>query len=68
MTYSIPELIKTFKKHAEESKANNRKMRREFKENYPNEEIPAHFNEDFHIADALHSICIEIDKLKKIIK
>ncbi len=65
MTYSITYMIEAFKRHSEEGKASDKKRIEEFTKNYPGEELPEHFISDFSLCDALHSICVEIDKLKK---
>lgn len=62
--YDIDSLIVTFKQHAEKSKKDMRECVEKFKENYPEEPLPAHFLDDFNICDALVSMCEEINMLK----
>lgn len=62
--YSVSELIKTFEKHAEQSKEHQKELKEKYLENFPNQDLPDHFNYDFEISLALQSICIEIQNIK----
>ena len=62
--YELDELIKTFTKHAEMHDKSNKENIRNFKENYPDAELPAHFKDEFNVSRALSSMCQEIERLK----
>jgi len=62
--YSIENLIKTFTKHAEQSKKDKIKQIADYKLNYPDSPLPAHFKDDFNIAIAFREICKAIRKLQ----
>lgn len=66
--YALENLIKIFEEYSIESKKHTLKLIEEYKKNYPHEELPVHFKNDFCINLALKSICEEIIKIKEIDK
>jgi hypothetical protein len=63
--YTIEQLEKTFKSHAQKNIIQRQRDLENFQKNYPDSEIPAHMLNDFCISEALHVICREINELKK---
>ena len=63
--YTIEQLEKTFKEHAEKAIIQQKEQLEKFKKDYLGSEIPCHFLNDFCISEALHVICREINHLKK---
>jgi len=62
--YELEKLMKTFKKHAEEAKKNHEKWVGEYRIDYPNDPLPKCMEDTFNLPEALHAICVEIDKLR----
>lgn len=62
--YTIEQLEKTFKEHAEKNIRNHEKDEESFKTKYPGEKLPDHYVNYFNISEALHVICREINQLK----
>lgn len=63
--YTIENLEKTFKEHAEKNIKNYEKDIESFKIKYPSEKLPDHYIDYFNISEALHVICKEINQLKE---
>ncbi len=61
--YSLDYLIETFREHTIKSEEDRKKSREQFIKDYPDDEVPEHFNEEFNIANALYCICTEIKRL-----
>jgi len=61
--YEIENLIKTFLEHHEEFL----KDREELRKKYPDSPHIRDAKNEFSVALALHSICLEIEKLKRIV-
>lgn len=62
--YGLEELEKTFLLHHQNSVELNKKLIKEYKENFPGEPIPDPFNDDFSLPLALHAICVAIRDLR----
>lgn len=61
--YELEKLIKTFANHAEKAESDRLKMIEHHKANFADTPLPEYLSEEFNIAQALHHICVEIDKL-----
>lgn len=61
--YEIEELIKKFKDHAAQAEKNQEEWKKSFQDNNPGAVMPEHLKDDFNLPQALHDICVEIDKL-----
>lgn len=66
--YDLDSLIKTFAKHGEQSEQDKARLLEEYKREFPGEEIPAHMLDPFNICFALHSMAMEIKKLKESVR
>ncbi len=65
--YTIEQLEKTFKEHAQRNIIQNQRALENYKINYPDSEVPSHFLNEFCISEALHVICREINSIKRTI-
>lgn len=68
MKPTVESLLIRFKEHSIVSKLQKIKDISSFKENYPLEELPEHFNDDFNLPEALATICAELIALRKMIE
>ena len=64
--YRIESLGSTFARHADELDNQLKIDIEKYKENYPDSELPVHFQNPFSIARALSVMACEIEKLKHI--
>jgi len=62
--YSIEKLVTTFAEHAEMFRQHNEQVCKAYKEQYPDQEIPAHLVNPFCMAHAFSVMAGEIEKLK----
>jgi hypothetical protein len=62
--YSIEAMIPTFAEHAKQADIGWKNNKETYQEQYPNSELPEHFNNNFNIATALSVMCREIAVLK----
>lgn len=65
MDYSIESLAEIFEEYRKAVLMMRIESVKKFKEDYPGEELPAHFQDDFNIAQALSVMAREILELKK---
>ncbi len=65
--YTIEFLQKTFLTHAEMSDEHRRFSIEQFKQHYPDQELPNHFKDEFNLSRALFSMCEEIRFLKLLV-
>lgn len=63
--YTLENLVLKFKSHSAAFKKSQDKLKKDYKENFPNEKFPNHLNDDFDLPLALSAICIEVINLKK---
>lgn len=62
--YRIEALGTTFSDHAEISDNHTKQMIEQFKTNFPEAEVPSHFNNQFNLCRALSVMACEIERLK----
>lgn len=62
---NLEDLVKTFAEHERLAQQTRKESIDQFKEIFPNEELPEHFKSDFSITAALGFMCSEILKLKR---
>jgi hypothetical protein len=62
--YAIENLIKTFADHGEKGEMSKSEMSDAYRKEYPDEELPEALLDPFNISFALHSMCMEIKRLK----
>lgn len=61
--YPLEELIEIFKQHSDLAEIKRQELIQTHKETYEGSELPEHLKDEFNLPLALHSICVEIDKL-----
>jgi hypothetical protein len=68
MKYDMKTLIETFAKHAEEAQQTQDINIKRWRENYPNESPPKHFENEFSLPLALKAICEKIQEHEEYIE
>jgi hypothetical protein len=63
--YDIESLSEIYAYHAVQAKKFNDELIAAHQENYPDDPIPAHYQDDFCMATALKAICDAIIELRK---
>jgi hypothetical protein len=63
--YNLEDLLITFNQHAIKAKQNQKRMLKEYIENYGSEDIPDHMTDNFMLPSAFASMCQEILLIKK---
>ena len=63
--YDMESLSKLFAFHAGKADEHNADLIASYKENYPDEPLPAHFLDDFSLPLALKAICDAIIEIRK---
>ena len=63
--YDMESLSKIFSFHAVKAKQLNADLIAVYKENYPDEPLPAHYIDDFNMPLALKAICDAIIEIRK---
>lgn len=61
----IKQLIEIFSAHEIEAEKDRQEALKKFKENYPDEQVPAHMLETFNICTAFKVMCKEISDIKE---
>lgn len=65
--YSIEELEETFRLHHEKALEEHNKSIKKFQENFPDEPLPKHFEDEFSLPLALAAICVAIRDLRNVL-